>query len=96
MLRITVTTLPERTRIILEGRLCGAWVAELAACWRDQIATRDARSIEVDLEGVTSTDATGKALIRTMHHQGASLAATEVMARTIVDDTSPDLGPAAT
>jgi len=49
MLRVTVTTLSELTTVILEGRLAGAWVPELATCWRKLIATRDARSIEINL-----------------------------------------------
>jgi anti-anti-sigma regulatory factor len=90
MLRITVTTLPERTTVILEGRLTGAWVAELAASWRDLIVTRDARSILIHLDGVTFIDAAGKDLIRAMHARGASLAATELMARSIMDETPSD------
>ncbi len=88
MLRITVTTLPDHTTLVLEGRLCGPWVAELASCWRDLIATRDAHSIRIDLDGVTFVDAAGKALIRAMHDRGAMLVATEVMTRTIVDEVA--------
>jgi hypothetical protein len=85
MLRITVTTLPELTTVILEGRLTGPWVPELATCWRKLVATRDARSILINLDGVTFVDAAGKALIRTIRRRGASLAATELMTRTIID-----------
>jgi hypothetical protein len=85
MLRITVTTLPELTTVILEGRLSGPWVPELATCWRKLVATRDARSIQINLDGVTFVDGAGKALIRAIHRRGASLAATELMTRTIID-----------
>jgi anti-anti-sigma regulatory factor len=94
MLRMTVTTLPDRTTVLLEGRLAGAWVDELTACWRDVIAMRDSRAIQIDLEGVTFVDSAGKTLLRAMHGQGAILLATEVMARTIVDEAAPDTGPA--
>jgi hypothetical protein len=71
MLRVTVTTLSELTTVILEGRLAGAWVPELATCWRKLIATRDARSIQINLDGVTFIDGAGKALIRAIQRRGA-------------------------
>ena len=89
MLRLTVTTRAEGTTLVLEGRLGGAWVEELAACWRGVLARHDAGPIRVDLDGVTFVDAAGKALIRALRAQGAILVATEVMIRTIVDETDP-------
>src|SRR5215831_623021 len=76
MLRLTVTTCAEGTTLLLEGRLCGAWVDELATCWRGVLARHDAGTIRVDLDGVTFVDAAGKALIRALRDQGAILLAT--------------------
>jgi len=90
MLRLTVTTRAEGTTLVLEGRLGGAWVEELAACWRGVLARHDAGPIRVDLDGVTFVDAAGKALIRALRAQGAILVATEVMMRTIVEEKDPD------
>jgi hypothetical protein len=90
MLRLTVTNRAEGTTLFLEGRLCGAWVDELAACWRRVLAKHDVGPIRVDLDGVTFVDAAGKALIRAMCDQGAILVATEVMMRTIVEEKDPD------
>jgi hypothetical protein len=86
MLRLTVTTHPEGTTLVIEGRLGGAWVAELAACWRAVLGTHDTGPIRVDLDGVTFVDAAGRALIRAMRAEGAILVATEVMMRTIVEE----------
>src|SRR5262245_19936586 len=83
MLRITVRMLPERATVVLEGRLGGPWVDELSACWHGLTETRAARSIQIDLHGVTSVDAAGKVLLRALCGAGATLVATEVMARTI-------------
>jgi len=85
MLRITVSTLPEKTTVVLEGRLGGPWVDELSACWHRLTETRDAGSIRIDLHGVTYVDPAGKVLIRELCGAGATLVATEVMARTIED-----------
>ena len=86
MLRITITTLPQRTDIVLEGRLVGAWVDELAACWRGPVAAQNPCSVRIDLDAVTFIDAAGKALLRAMHAQGAVLVAKGVMTRAIVDE----------
>ena len=83
MLRITVTRRPHGPTLVLEGRLCGDWVDEVSACWQGLLATHAARSIRVDLDGVTFINAAGRALIRSMRAHGASLAATDVMRRTI-------------
>jgi ABC-type transporter Mla MlaB component len=69
---------------MLEGRLAGAWVDELARCWTGLTAVRDARSVRVDLEAVTFIDAAGKALLRRMHERGAALLASGCMTRAIL------------
>jgi ABC-type transporter Mla MlaB component len=85
MLRITITTGADGSTLVLEGRLGGAWVGEVAACWQALLAAHDGRPIRIDLDGVTSIDAGGKALIRAMQARGAILAATKLMLRTIAD-----------
>ena len=86
MLRITITTRPEGVTVVLEGRLAGAWVEELARCWGPLTATQDARSIRVQLDAVTFIDAAGKALLRAMHEEGAALAASGCMTRAILEE----------
>jgi hypothetical protein len=53
------------------------------------LATHAARSLRVDLDGVTFIDAAGRAFVRSMRAHGASLAATDVMRRTIGDEVVP-------
>ena len=86
MLRITITTRPEGVTVGLEGRLAGPWVDELARCWKALVATQDAGSLCVQLESVTFIDAAGKELLRTMHEEGAALAAAGCMTRAIVEE----------
>jgi anti-anti-sigma regulatory factor len=71
---------------MVEGRLVGPWVTELARCWAGVTDTHDARSVRVDLEGVTFIDAAGKALLRSMHSQGAALRASGCMTRAILEE----------
>jgi ABC-type transporter Mla MlaB component len=48
---------------------------------------RAARAVHVDLDGVTFIDAGGRALLRTMHEEGAKLAACSgCMTRAIVEE----------
>ena len=86
MLRITHTTRPGGMTVELEGRLAGPWVDELARCWKALTATQAAGSIGVQLDGVTFIDAAGRVLLRTMHEEGARLAASGCMTRAIVDE----------
>ena len=86
MLRITNTTRPEGVTVVLEGRLAGPWVDELAGCWKTLTTTLDARSICVQLDAVTFIDAAGKVLLRTMHEEGTALAASGCMTRAIVEE----------
>ena len=86
MLRITIATRPEGSTLVLEGRLSGPWVAEVSASCCRLLATCGARAIRIDLNGVTSMDAAGKALIRAMYDRGATVVATELMMHTIVEE----------
>ena len=84
MLRITTTTRPGGVTIALEGRIAGPWVDELARCWTEM--RRNGGVIAVQLDAVTFIDAAGKALLRTMHEEGALLAASGCMTRAILDE----------
>ena len=88
MLRITNTMRPEGATVVLEGRLAGPWVDELARCWKALATTQDAGSICVELDGVTFIDAAGKALLRTLREEGAALAASGCMTRVILEEIS--------
>jgi ABC-type transporter Mla MlaB component len=86
VLRITNTTRPEGLMVVLEGRLAGPWVDEFARCWKALTAAQDAGSICVRLDGVTFIDAAGRALLRTVHEEGAALAASGCMTRAILEE----------
>jgi len=86
MLRITITTHLEGVTVVLEGRLAGSWVDELARCWGALTAMRDVGLVCVQLDAVTFIDAAGKELLRTMHEEGATLAASASMTRAILEE----------
>ena len=87
MLRITTRTNADGlTVVILEGRLAGPWAEELAGCWATLLTTHDGGSVAVDLDAVTFIDAAGRSVLRTMHEDGATLRASGLMTRAIVEE----------
>jgi len=86
VLRITITTRAEGVTLGLEGRLAGLWVDELDRCWMAVRATQEERPVGVELDGVTFIDASGKALLRRMHGEGAEFMASGCMTRAILEE----------
>ena len=86
MLRITVATEGSWTRIALEGRLVGAWVEQLQACWLRERATREPGALRIDLVDVAFIDDAGKRLLSSFYEQGAQLTATNLLARATLEE----------
>jgi anti-anti-sigma regulatory factor len=75
MCRITATSGDEGVVLRLEGRLSGAWVDELDACWHAVLETQQGRPIWIDLREVDGIDAAGRALLTRMCHAGVGFVA---------------------
>jgi hypothetical protein len=86
MLRITVVPRADEVTVALEGRLIGPWVTELADCWSTLRSSVDPRAVRIELDAVTFIDAAGKELLRTLHAEGATLAASGCMTRAILEE----------
>ncbi len=91
MLRITVHKTPGAVTFRLEGKLTGQCVDVLQECWQTALSGRqgtirraDLTVFRVDLAGVTSIDAVGKACLAAMHGQGAELVAVDCLTKAIV------------
>jgi len=84
MLRITINNQGETTRCKLEGKLAGAWVAELERSWQTELA--GSPGLVVDLGGVSYIDEAGKVLLARMHGRGAKLTAASCFTRSIVEE----------
>lgn len=59
----------------MQGRLCGAWAADLGKRWDQARITRTGRACVVDLEDVISVDEQGESVLRRMAVEGARLIA---------------------
>ena len=86
MLKITTHGSEASTRITLEGRLVGPWIAELERCWRESTESTAGRRLIVDLTGVTFVEPEGKALLTRMYQAGAELLASGCCMKSIVED----------
>jgi hypothetical protein len=95
MLRITVHDKPGALTFQLEGRLAGPWVRVLEECWQSALAGRRKPTPRVDLTGVTSIDAVGRACLAALHRQGAEFVAADCLTKAVVDEiaTAPVPGP---
>jgi ABC-type transporter Mla MlaB component len=61
-------------------------VDELARCWAAVAGTQHGGSVCVQLDGVAFIDAAGRALLRTMHEEGATLSASGPMTRAVLEE----------
>jgi anti-anti-sigma regulatory factor len=86
VLRITVSDQPRVLTFRLEGRLEGAWVAELEKCWRETRVRARRSKHRVDLSGVTYFDDAGIELLAHMYEQGAELAAGDCLTKALVEE----------
>ena len=83
--RLTITTVASNARTDLTPN-SSSTTSRSTACWNALTATQDAGSLCVQLESVTFIDAAGKELLRTMHEEGAALAAAGCMTRAILEE----------
>lgn len=84
MLRITVRDEPGALTFQLEGRLAGPWVRVLEECWQSALARQRKPMLRVDLTGVTSIDAAGRARLAAMHHDGVEFVAADCLTKAVV------------
>jgi anti-anti-sigma regulatory factor len=84
MLRITVHDKPGALTFQLEGRLAGPWVPVLQECWQSTLARQGKPILRVDLTGVTSIDAVGRAQLAAMHREGAEFVAADCLTKAVV------------
>ena len=84
MLRITVHDKPGVLTFQLEGRLAGPWVQVLEECWQSALASQREPILRVDLTGVTSIDAAGRACLAALHRQRAEFIAADCLTKAVV------------
>jgi outer membrane protein len=94
MLKITIQRDETKSTLLLEGKLAGAWVAEVENSWAAERAK--AKEVLVDLNEVSFVDAEGKALLTRLHKAGATLICKGCLTRAIVAQACGESSDAAT
>lgn len=70
MMKIEIHESPDSVVLKVEGRLAGAFAAELERCWKAARESQPERAISVDLKNVTCVDRAGRYLLQLMHRNG--------------------------
>lgn len=73
MLRITPRDQDTGLTLVLEGKLAGPWVAELAQAWSSWQGRTDPARAVLDMKGVAFIDEAGRELLARIHDEGAGL-----------------------
>jgi anti-anti-sigma regulatory factor len=68
-LRISLEETETSVGIVLEGRVAGAWAAELSSFWLAKAELLASREVSIDLRNVTYADAGGKRVLHEIHKQ---------------------------
>jgi anti-anti-sigma regulatory factor len=84
MLRITTHGDRESLTFQLEGKMAGAWVAELEKCRQRVMADTPKSFVCFDLAGVTYVDSAGKEFLATRFAQGDKLIAADCLMRAVI------------
>jgi anti-anti-sigma factor len=92
MLRITTFEKEASFVVTMEGRLCGAWVAEAHRTWSQLRERANGHEIILELGGVTFIDSTGEMLLAEILLAGAQVHSNGVLITHIVDRMRTDLG----
>ena len=70
MMKVEIQESGDRLILQVEGRVAGAFAAELENCWRGAQSAHPGRLISVDLKNVTCVDRAGKYLLQSMYRSG--------------------------
>lgn len=86
MLKLTVENDPQSTQLKLEGTLTAPWAHELERTWNAVAIDPSAKTLIVNLAGVTYIDSQGRVLLGRICEQGAILRAGGLLSRFIVGE----------
>ena len=84
LIRITCNKESAVTRLVLEGKLAGACVDELAKCWLQVLSNQS--DLLIDLTSVSFIDDRGKQLLMRMHEYGTKLISTSLMSKCLIQE----------
>lgn len=81
MLKITTIREPDTAILKLEGKLSGAWTAELERIWSENAQHGP---VVIDLSDVSFVSAEGRQLLKLMYRQGVELRSRSLLTQFII------------
>jgi hypothetical protein len=84
MFKISVVDTRSQRRLVVEGTLIGAWVAELRTSWRKACRERGGRKLIVDLRNLTTISREGEDAIFDLIKEGAKFSCGNVLIKHVL------------
>jgi hypothetical protein len=92
VIRITVEETDESVSLVVEGRLSGAWVAELESAAASIRPSVKQKEFAIDLAGVSGMDAAGRSLVGRLRSRGVSLRNLDPLSESLVTMELAEVG----
>jgi anti-anti-sigma regulatory factor len=84
MFKISIVDTRSQRRLVVEGTLVGAWVAELRKSWKNACQERGGRKLIVDLRNLTTISREGEDAIFDLIKEGAKFSCGNVLTRHVL------------
>ena len=84
MFKISVVDTRSQRRVVVEGTLIGAWVAELRTSWRNACQGRGGRKLIVDPRNLTTISREGEGAIFDLIKEGAQFSCGDVLTKHVL------------
>ncbi len=84
MFRISIVDAPAQRRLVVEGKLCGPWVAELRTTCRNAKRDLEGRRLVIDLSSLTVISREGEDAIVDLMKEGAKFSCAGVFTRHVL------------
>ena len=84
MFKISIVDTRSQRRLVVEGTLIGAWVAELLTSWRNACQELCGRKLIVDLRNLTTISREGEDAILDLLKEGAKFSCGSVLTKHVL------------
>ena len=84
MFRISIVDTRSQRKLVVEGTLIGAWVAELGTTWRNASPDLGGRTLVIDLTNVTAISPEGEDAIFDLMKKGVNFSSSGVLTRHVL------------
>ncbi len=84
MFKISIVDTRSQRKLVVEGKLCEPWVAELRPTWRNASRDLDGRKVVIDLSSLTVISREGEDAIFDLMKQGAKFSCAGILTRHVL------------